>query len=384
MVFISPLLPADEQVVVSLASVPKIGSRTIQKIVNWSTAQRMPLSAWWHDASAHVHTLALAQRQSLVTWQQQWSPQTWTEYLHDKHIWWITKFDPAYPFLLHQIPDHPMVLFGQSNFQHNARDSRCSLRETLALTAITCVAIVGTRQPTPYGERVTRDITTQLCNMGITIVSGFMYGIDMMAHQSALQAGGQTLGVLGSGHLAISPYQQQRRYQEMQSQGMVFVSEYPPLTQASKGTFPARNRIVAGLCQATVVIEAAGGSGSLITAQHALDYGREVAAVPGSIYSIYSDGTKWLLNQGATLVASGHDVLELVELPVKVRTKDKGSTHQAGNQGKAIISLLQSQSLTFDQLSTQLDISVSDLAHALTQLEISGTVTRRGGEWWLT
>lgn len=205
----------------------------------------------------------------------------------------IAYSDTAYPPLLRQIADPPPVLYVTGRKE---------------LLATDCVAIVGSRASTGYGRRTAFSLARNLAP-SLTIVSGLALGIDTEAHSGALAVKGDTIAVLGCGLDVIYPYQNRRLYESIRDSGLL-LSEYPLGTTPDGFRFPARNRIIAGLSLGVIVVEAARKSGSLITAQMALDSGREVFAVPGQVDSFKSEGTHWLLKQGAKLVQSAEDVFE--------------------------------------------------------------------------
>jgi len=212
---------------------------------------------------------------------------------HDIKI--ITIIDKEYPSILKHIYEPPWVLY--------------LIGKTDILNSRKMMAVVGSRQPTNYGILCTNYFVSELTKQGFTIVSGLAKGIDSQAHVSAIQSNGRTIAVLGSGFNHIYPKEHiglAKRIGEFH----LLVSEYPPTTPPKKGHFPARNRIISGLSQAVLVIEAKKRSGSLITAQLALNEGREVFSVPGSIFEENSRGTNQLIQDGAKLVYSINDILE--------------------------------------------------------------------------
>ncbi len=206
--------------------------------------------------------------------------------------------DANYPPLLKQLADPPPVLYVLGR------------KELLGEPAI---AIVGSRAATSYGKKVAFSLAQKLSLSGLTVVSGMALGIDAEAHSGALAVGGATVAVLGCGLDVVYPRQNQSLYRKICEHGTL-VSEYPLGTQPDGFRFPARNRIIAGLCTGVVVVEAAKRSGSLITAQIALDCGRDVFAVPGHIDSCKSEGAHWLLKQGAKLVQTAADIVEEIDL----------------------------------------------------------------------
>ncbi len=207
-----------------------------------------------------------------------------------------------YPPLLRKIPDPPPVLY---------------FRGKLDITKKPAVAMVGSRQSTAYGEQVAQRLAGDLAARGVVVVSGMARGIDQKAHQGALEAGGRTLAVIGSGLGNIYPPRSEKLVEAIAENGAV-VSEFPFDTPPSKGTFPQRNRIISGICHATVVVEAAERSGALITARFALDQNRELLAVPGPISGRMSIATNYMIKKGAKLVQRVDDIID--ELPAEVQT----------------------------------------------------------------
>src|SRR5207342_3637527 len=213
--------------------------------------------------------------------------------------------DPEFPRLLSAIHDPPPRLYARG-----AAD--------VALLDEPAVAIVGARACSAYGRSVTRSLARELAAAGLVVVSGMARGIDGEAHRGALEGGGSTIAVLGCGIDRDYPAAHAELARRICDEGLV-VSEYEPGVEPAPWRFPARNRIIAGLCQATVVVEARERSGALITADLALEEGREVFAVPGEITSALSAGTNALLRVGATAVTSSADVLELFTLATSPR-----------------------------------------------------------------
>ena len=212
-----------------------------------------------------------------------------------------TLVEADYPEALRWIPEPPPVLYIWGTLRHE---------DCLA------VAVVGSRKPSPYGQLAAQRLSAELAQYGFTVVSGLARGVDSLAHQGALQAGGRTIAVLGSGINVVYPPEHRRLYEAIRDQGAV-VSEFPFDTKPDRWNFPRRNRIISGLTLGTLVVEASDQSGSLHTARHALEQGREVFAVPGRIDVPSSRGTNNLIKRGAKLVEGIDDILE--ELPEAVR-----------------------------------------------------------------
>ncbi|KKW18658.1 MAG: protecting protein DprA protein, partial [Parcubacteria group bacterium GW2011_GWB1_50_9] len=210
----------------------------------------------------------------------------------------IRETDSDYPLLLAQIPNPPFILYGTG-------------RATLFESQIP-LGVVGSRKPTSYGIQATETITETLARAGACIISGLALGIDAIAHRTAVEAGGATIAVLGSGidNESLYPPSNQGLARRITESGGAVISEYPPGTPALKEHFPARNRIISGLSKGILVVEAQEKSGALITARFALEQNRDVFAVPGSIFSLSSKGTNALIQEGAKLVSCGEDILK--------------------------------------------------------------------------
>lgn len=227
----------------------------------------------------------------------------------------VTFVDPEYPAFLKEIHDPPLVLYVQGD---------------PGAMGFSAVAVVGTRAPTVYGRETARRFGFQLAQAGITVVSGLARGVDTEAHHGALQAKGRTVAVIGSALDALYPAENRDLAARIAAEGGAVVSEYPFGRQADRQTFPMRNRIVSGLCGGVLVVEAGLTSGTLITANQALDQGRSVMAVPGRIDSPAAQGCHRLIRQGAKLVESLDDILEeLQTLPGARRASVRPTPEQA-------------------------------------------------------
>jgi DNA processing protein len=234
----------------------------------------------------------------------------------------------------------------------------------------TCVAIVGARACSPYGRQVARMIGRELAAAGVVVVSGLARGIDGEAHRGALEAEGHTVAVLGCGIDRDYPVAHASLAAQIAERSLL-VSEYGPGVDPAHWRFPARNRIVAGLCVATIVVEARERSGALITADFALEEGREVFAVPGEITSRLSDGTNALLRLGATPLTSTADVLESLGLTQPERARPQLS-------GEAV-SLLERLPASADELVCSSGCAAGVIAAALAELELAGLATEGEG-----
>jgi len=282
----------------------------------------------------------------------------------------LTRDDSRYPELLREISDPPLVLY--------------ALGDT-TLSGSLCVAMVGARSATTYGRRSAAVLAENLAAYGVTVVSGMALGIDTEAHRGALRNGGATIAVLGSGLNVVYPPQNRQLYEHIKDCGLL-LSEYPLGTRPDGFRFPARNRIIAGLSRGVVVVEAARRSGSLITAQLALDYGREIFAVPGQIDSMKSEGAHWLLREGAKLVASAKDIVE--ELQPDLTMGSYGGTFpleeeknaELDPEAAALLHRLEPYPLSRDELCERTGLAPSRLSELLLFLELEGLIEMTAGD----
>jgi DNA processing protein len=251
---------------------------------------------------------------------------------------------------------------------------------TLPETRIPSVAIVGSRKPTSYGKEVTYQLAHELAGYGIVIISGLALGVDSIAHKAAIEAGGITLAVLGSGVDQIYPASHRGLAQDIVAHGGAIISEYELGTLARDFQFLERNRIVSGLSDAIIVTEAAARSGTLSTAAHALNQGKEVFVVPGNITSPLSVGCNNLIKQGAHPITCAKDVVEIIA-PNLLRTQVLLPLG-ANKLETQIIKLLQSGVRDGGELQTLAGIETSEFLQTLTMMEISGIIRALGGNQW--
>lgn len=282
----------------------------------------------------------------------------------------VTFLDEEYPAILKEIYDFPPLLYVRGNLRADEGS---------------IVAVVGARQPTNYGQDITTQLATALANAGVTIVSGLARGIDSIAHSAASKAGGRTIAVLGSGldWRSIYPSENRRLAEEIIAAGGAVISEFPCGSPPHRQHFPQRNRIIAGLSLGTLVVEAAEGSGALITAKCALDYNREVWAVPGSIYSPLSFGPNNLLKQGAKVVTSANDILESLNLNLIKEIKLEVKVTAEGPEEEALLPLLSQEPVHIDQLILTSGLSREAVNSALVIMEIKGKIKDIGGKRYI-
>jgi DNA processing protein len=272
----------------------------------------------------------------------------------------VTAFDEEFPQLLLEIADPPFLLYALGRV------------ERLRLPA---VAVVGSREASRYGRDVAWRLARELSAAGVTIVSGFARGVDAAAHEAALEGPGGTIAVLGCG-LDVDYPREHRRLKERLAGEHLLLSEYPPGTEPRPQNFPIRNRIIAGLSAGVVVVEASRRSGSLITARLAADFGRDVFAVPGSVFSETSSGAHELLRDGAILCRGAEDVLaELfpsVGPPQRAVAGAAGSADLSAEARRILEALSREEALSAEELAQSLDLPAATVLASLFELEGTG------------
>jgi DNA processing protein len=245
------------------------------------------------------------------------------------------------------------------------------------------VAIVGARKASNYGRQQATNIAERLSRSGITVVSGLAMGIDAASHEGALLGPGPTIAVLGTGCDQIYPRRNWRLAERICSAGLI-LSEYPPGTRAFPSHFPRRNRIVTGLCEATVVIEAAQKSGSLISARLAASEGREVMALPGLVTNAGAKGCHQLIRDGATLIESGADIQRELGLEGTPGLQLAGEDMLLRPELRQLLACVEREPQTIDTLMTRVELSIEELTVSLISLEVQGLITSDGGYYLAT
>ncbi len=286
----------------------------------------------------------------------------WSEY----PIYKITIDDKNYPTILKEIKNPPKILFYRGKMSKNLFEKS--------------LAIVGTRRITRYGKMVVEKFVSRLVDYKVTVISGFMYGVDTEAHQKCLEYGGKTVAVLGGGLNVLYPPENEKLYCQIIKLGGVIVSEYEPDVQPQLWTFPQRNRIVAGLSSLGVlVIEAGEKSGSLITANLARQQKKSVFAVPGPITSSLSTGNNLLIqNHKAKMVLSAEDILGK-----KIETPSLFSLQKLTPLEKKIYQILQTEPLTVDEIALILNKNVVETGRTLSLMQLKGLVSESIGKYYL-
>lgn len=359
----------------ALNLLPKIGPIRVRRLLERFSLPEQILAASRANLST-VPGIGREMAEQIADWENQIDLVEEQRRIADHGISLLTMDDDDYPAALREIYDPPFLLYVRG---------RIEKRDAAA------VGVVGSRRTTHYGKEQAKKLSFQLARAGFCIVSGLARGIDTAAHEAALAAGGRTIAVLGSGIGNIYPPENQALADRIAENGAV-LSEFPVLYVPDKQSFPLRNRIVAGISQGLLVVEAPARSGSLITANQALEQGRTVFAVPGPIDRPTSEGCNRLIQSGATLVCSAGDVIDdlgsgLNTLPLEF---DSGITAEIaqprrvelGEAEKKIVDCLGGGELTIDAIAESAGLPVTIVSTALFQLEMKHAVKQLPGKYF--
>lgn len=320
---------------------------------------------WWEAGTKAADPLKWpdAAKHSFRVWRNAANPEQFEERLNQFKITLITCQDSAYPKYLRELKQPPLALF-----------VRGELRNSLRLAA------VGTRKPTEYGRQATRILIPPLARTGLTIVSGLAYGLDALAHTLTLAAGGSTVAVLGTGvdpH-TIQPTGNQALADRIIANGGAVISEFPPGTPGSKYTFPLRNRIIAGLCDVTLVLEAPMKSGALITADCADQIHRTIACVPHPITSVIgAGGNYWLTTHGSVIATTPDDIL--LQYPGLQRKKHQPRS-AVEPRLQPLLDLIPKNGKHINELVQAIQQPITQVISMIGELELYGVITDLGGQ----
>jgi DNA processing protein len=321
----------------------------------------------WNATSSDLLAAGLEGRvvEALVATRRTLDPEAEMARLDEAGAHVLTWEDEAYPERLREVDDGPPVLY---------------VLGELTPADGWAVGVVGTRKATSYGRASTERIVGEIASAGVTVVSGLARGIDSVAHQAALDAGGRTVAVLGSGVDVLYPPENRGLVRRILEEGRgAVVSEYPLGTDPDAVNFPPRNRIISGLSHGVLVVEAGLKSGALITVSFALEQGRDVFAVPGPINSRMSDGPNSLLKKGAKCVTSGADILEELGLGMVQEHVEAVRALPADPTERLLLDLLQDTPLHIDELTNESGLPASTVSAVLTMMELKGMVRHLGG-----
>lgn len=355
-------MPDDTPYWLALSHVQGLGASRIQQLLGrFGTLER----AWKaEEAEILFAGLPRAVADELLRSRRQIDPAREMERLGRKGVSALPLTHPEYPERLRHIPSPPAVLYIRGDLLE------C---DTLA------VAVVGTRRPTRYGLEATRRIVAGLAASGVTVASGLALGIDAVAHEAALDAGGRTLAVLGSGVDVIYPARHRDLAGRIAASGAV-LSEYALGTRPDARNFPPRNRIISGMCHGVLAIEAGERSGALITVQFALEQGRDTYAVPGGIFWPMSEGTNRLIKRGeAKLVSCAEDILEEMDLQLVAAQTEVRLAMPVDDNERRILGGLSPDPRHVDEIGRSSGLSPATVSSTLALLELKGLVRSVGG-----
>ncbi len=345
---------------VAFSGIPGIGRVRISQLKGYFGS----LQDAWKAPEGKLKQAGLDARSidALVTLRPRTSVDAGMEKLERYKVTVLVCEDPDYPSRLKEIYDYPPVLY--------VRGSPPAENEP-------CLAIVGTRRPTVYGRQVTEEIVADLARSSITIISGLARGIDSVAHRVALEAGGKTAAVFGSGLDIVYPAENAKLAQAIIEHGAL-ISEHPLGVKPKAENFPLRNRIMSGLSLGVLVVEAGERSGALITAHQAVEQNREVFAIPGSILSPASQGTNRLIQEGAKLVRNCADILQELNLTIVVQQAEMKEFSPANEIESAILQQLSSEPSHIDEICRRSGMTVPEVSSTLAMLELKGIARQVG------
>ena len=351
---------------VGLNMVKGIGAVRLQLLLDYfGDAQ----SAWQaHPEELNATGLPTAIVENLVKLRESVSLDLVWDRIQSQNIQVVVTGDAQYPVRLKEIQNAPPVLYFRGTLENEDEWS---------------VAVVGTRRITAYGRQVAERIAAKLASNGITVISGLALGVDTIAHQSSLDAGGRTIAVLGCGVDRIYPPRNRKLAEQLISHGAL-ISDYAPGTPPEASNFPPRNRIISGLSLATVVVEAGEKSGALITADFAVEQGREVFAVPGNIFSPQSRGPNRLIQNGAHPLLDPQDILDHLDLQ-HIAAQSEARVILPSNAAEAqMFEILGHEPLHVDEIRAQTEMPIEEVTATLALMELKGMVQQVGGMRYTT
>ena len=346
-----------------LSFFPKITYSRFKKAVNyfnkgndiWEAEISDFLNAGWEENISA----------EFISWRQNQTPELLQNILDKEKIRAVTINDEEYPKLLREIPDPPFVLFVRGKIPEFSPRS---------------LSVVGTRKHSAYAKVATEQIVGELVRRGFVIVSGLALGIDALAHETALRAGGTTVAYLGSSvaQKEIYPVNNQKLAEEIITRGGAVISEYPPGFEPTVYSFPLRNRLIAGSTPGTLIIEAPAGSGSLITADNAREYNRAVLCIPHPITSAFGAGGNLLLKKDAKLVLKAEDILEILNLNLAVKEVVKQTIMNFSPEEEKILNFLSTEPKNIDFIIRESGLPAPQVSTIMVLLEMRGIIKNAG------
>lgn len=341
-----------------------IGPITFQKLFDHFGSAESAYCASEKKLSHILHPKVL---DSFISFRREFKPENKLSELYSQGITVLYRDSVQYPTQLKHIPDPPICIYLKGNKKALCFQSKPE--------GDFLIGIVGTRTPTPYGQRVTKALSIDLSRAGVVVVSGMALGIDSIAHTAVLEGGGKTIAVLGCGVDIPYPVSNTFLYQRIIKQNGIVLSEFPPGKIVGKGLFVARNRIISALSHGVCIVEGSRQSGSLITARYAAEQGKDVFAVPGPITNAMSEAPHYLLKQGAKLVTSATEILEEYHISSTLKNKKKLVELQDPDQRTVVIAL-SGEPRTVNELVILLKKPVASILKTLTLLELQDVIER--------
>ncbi len=360
------------QALLVLNALPNIGPITLNRILEQQGNDPRKIFAATARQLEQVNGVGPAISSTILNWREHFDLEREEERMAKAHTVFVTPDDPGYPKLLKEINDPPIGLYRKGDYEFGQP----------------CIAIVGSRRTSLYGQSIAKKFGAELARLGFCIVSGLARGIDTAAHEGALSVGGKTAAVLGCGIDIVYPPENLELYRQIETAGAI-LSEFPFGRRADRQSFPMRNRVVAGICDAVIVVESDVNGGSMITARFAGEQGRLVYAVPGRIDQATSHGCHQLIRDGATLITSVDDILSELNyldglrpapIPPKDRVGATGNNHAgvlSPDETKVMACFTGGSILTPDALTEQTCLSASELSSVLMMLELKRLLVRR-------
>ncbi len=354
----------------TLSMIPGIGATRCQKLLKHFGSPQAILGANL-DELQHVDGIGEYTARQIVSTRDKLDVEKEISRIKKQKVSIVTFSDDNYPVNLRSIFDPPIVLYVKGELLPEDRIA---------------IAMVGTRRPTTYGKMVAEKMSRELAEREVSVVSGLARGIDTSAHKGALSCGGRTIAVLGCGIDICYPPENRALFDEISERGVV-VSEFPMGTRPEKMNFPVRNRIISGLSLGVVIVEAGHRSGALITAECALEQGREVFAVPGNIFNLGTKGTHSLIKEGAKLVENCEDIIEEIRclrdvLPVSPAIKCLREVKLSPEEER-VYNLLSFEPIHIDLISKQSGLAINRVSPVLINLEIKGKIRQVAGKMFL-
>ena len=359
----SPEADSETAFWLAISRVPYIGPARIDRLLQTFGSLSVAWSAPLEELRVALEPRSLAE---LLAARSRVDPTGELERLIRSGIGAVHPGHPSYPRLLAEISGRPSILY---------------VRGKLTAADDAPVAIVGTRRATPYGRQAAERIAAELAQAGVTVVSGLARGVDAAAHRAALEAGGRTIAVLGSGPDVIYPAEHRRLAEQILESGAI-LSELPLGAKPDAQNFPARNRIVSGMTLGTLIVEAPLRSGALITASFAADQGREVFVIPGSIFAQTAEGTNALLRDGARLVRDAADILEDLGLSGSGPILTQSQMSLDENE-RRLLAALGKEARHIDELAEEAELSAGAVSALMLTMELKGLVRNHGAQYYV-